>query len=61
VIVRPAPARVKSLCGTARRLKIRNQKKLFKGRDNRLPCRPSGIWACIGSPDRERRLHQPPR
>ena len=51
-----APARLKSLCGTARRLKKRNQKKLHKGREHRIPCRPSGIWACIGTPDRERRL-----
>jgi hypothetical protein len=58
---RPAPARVKSLCGTARRMKIRNQKKLHKGRDNSIPCRPSGIWSCIGTPDRERRLAQPAR
>jgi hypothetical protein len=55
-----APARVKSLCGTARKLKARNQKKL-KGIRNPsgIPCRPSGIWACIGLPDRERRLATP--
>lgn len=57
---RPAPARRQSLCGTARRLKKRNQKKLFKGRDNSIPCRPSGIWACIGYPERERRLGTDP-
>ena len=55
---RPAPARVKSLCGTARRLRIRNQKKLYKGRGQTMPCRPSGMWICIGTPDRERRLAQ---
>jgi len=53
---RPAPARLHSLCGTARKLKARNQKKLFKARDTRIPCRPCGIWACIGTPDRDRRL-----
>ena len=52
---RPA-ARLKSLCGTARRLKKKNQKKLFMTRDTRRPCRPSGLWACIGTPDRSRRL-----
>ena len=55
-----APARIKSLCGTARKLKARNQKKL-KGIRNPsgIPCRPSGIWACIGTPDRQRRLAAP--
>lgn len=53
---RPTPARLKSLCGTARRLKRTNQKKLHRGRDTQLPCRPSGLWACIGIPDRPRRL-----
>ena len=51
-----APARLKSLCGTARKLKARNQKKLTAARPQRIPCRPSGIWACIGTPDRQRRL-----
>jgi hypothetical protein len=51
-----APARVKSLCGTARKLKKRNQKKLKLTRNSPgIPCRPSGIWACIGTPDRDRR------
>ena len=58
---RPAPARVKSLCGTARRLKHKNQQKLFMTRDPRRPCRPSGIWACIGLPDRARRMADPAR
>jgi len=52
---RPAPARLKSLCGTSRRLKLRNQKKLFLHRDPRRPCRPSGLWACLGTPERMRR------
>ena len=56
---RPAPARLKSLCGTARRMKKRNQKKLHKGRENSIPCRPSGIWACIGAPERFRRMGLP--
>jgi hypothetical protein len=59
---RPAPARVKSLVGTARRLKKKNQSKLVLGRPaNRLPCRPSGMWACIGEPERARRLASPAR
>ena len=40
-------------------MKLRNQKKLHKGRENRVPCRPSGIWACIGEPERFRRLGLP--
>jgi hypothetical protein len=52
-----APARIKSLCGTGRKLKARNQKKLKGFRNpSGMPCRPSGIWACIGTPDRVRRL-----
>jgi len=54
---RPAPARLHSLCGTSRKLKAKNQKKLVgKHGPSRLPCRPSGIWACIGTGERTRRL-----
>ena len=56
---RPAPARLRSLCGTARRIRKRNQKKLHKGREHTFPCRPSGMWACIGEPERFRRLGLP--
>ena len=59
MIKRPAPARLKSLCGTARRLKRKNQKKLFMTRDTRRPCRPSGLWACI-APERSRRMAPSP-
>ncbi|HET7810075.1 MAG TPA: hypothetical protein VFL16_05830 [Steroidobacteraceae bacterium] len=52
---RPAPARLHSLCGTARRMKQKNQQKLQRSH-NKIPCRPSGIWACIGAGDRSRRL-----
>ena len=58
---RPAPARLRSLCGTARRMRKRNQKKLHKGREHTFPCRPSGMWACIGEPERFRRLGLPDR
>jgi hypothetical protein len=53
---RPAPARLHSLCGTSRKLKARNQKKLAAGKHaaQRLPCRPSGIWACINNSERFR-------
>ena len=54
---RPAPARLHSLCGTTRKLKARNQKKLMgKHGPSRMPCRPSGIWACIGTGERTRRM-----
>ena len=53
---RPAPARLQSLCGTARKLQRRNQKKLKTRNSSGIPCRPSGIWACIGFPERERRM-----
>jgi hypothetical protein len=54
---RPAPARLHSLCGTSRKLKAKNQKKLAgKHSTPRMPCRPSGIWACIGVGERTRRL-----
>jgi len=55
VNVRPAPARLHSLCGTSRKLKARNQKKLaMKHGPSRLPCRPSGIWACNNNSERFR-------
>jgi hypothetical protein len=58
---RPAPARLHSLCGTARKLKLKNQKKLPVTRNpSGIPCRPSGIWQCIGTPDRERRMPRVP-
>jgi hypothetical protein len=54
---RPAPARLHSLCGTSRKLKAKNQKKLSgKHGPARMPCRPSGIWACVGVGERTRRL-----
>ena len=54
---RPAPARLHSLCGTGRKLKVKNPKKLVvvRGGPARLPCRPSGIWACIHVGERSRR------
>jgi hypothetical protein len=54
---RPAPARLHSLCGTSRKLKLKNQKKLAGKRGpTRIPCRPSGIWACVGTSERFRRV-----
>jgi hypothetical protein len=54
VSARPAPARLHSLCGTSRKLKLKNQKKLIARDPKRLPCRPSGIWACVNSSERFR-------
>jgi len=55
---RQGPARLHSLCGTARRMKLKNQQKLQRSH-NKIPCRPSGIWACIGTGDRMRRAARP--
>jgi hypothetical protein len=58
VSARPAPARLHSLCGTGRKLKAKNQKKLAGKQHgpSRIPCRPSGIWACVGVGERTRRI-----
>jgi len=39
-------------------MKLKNQQKLQRSH-NKIPCRPSGIWACIGTGDRSRRRPQP--
>jgi hypothetical protein len=55
---RPEPARLKSLCGTSRRM---HKAATEKSASARRPCRYHAIWACQGTPDRERRLAEASR
>lgn len=53
---RPASARLHSLCGTARRMKKKQERTAARETGvARQPCREAGLWACHGDSERFRR------